>query len=89
MVEMIGYREGLPVVVDPGILDPGQFIDEVVTKRIPNPFMPDTPQRIATDTSQKLPIRSAKPLRHTKNPPGFPWRTFISSLLFLPDGCAI
>ena len=57
MVEMIGYREGLPVVVDPGILDPKQFIDEVVTKRIPNPFMPDTPQRIATDTSQKLPIR--------------------------------
>ena len=92
MVEMIGYREGLPVVVDPGILDPGQFIDEVVTKRIPNPFMPDTPQRIATDTSQKLPIRFGEPLRHTKNPPGFPWRTFISSLLFcrmaaLSDGC--
>ena len=25
--------------------------------RVPNPFMPDTPQRIATDTSQKLAIR--------------------------------
>lgn len=57
MVEVIGYQEGLPVVVNPGILDPKQFIDEVVNKRIPNPFMPDTPQRIATDTSQKLPIR--------------------------------
>ena len=66
MVEMIGYREGLPVVVDPGILDPGQFIDEVVTKRIPNPFMPDTPQRIATDTSQKLPIRFGETIKAYK-----------------------
>lgn len=66
MVEIIGYREGLPVVVDPGILDPGQFIDEVVTKRIPNPFMPDTPQRIATDTSQKLPIRFGETIKAYK-----------------------
>lgn len=56
-VEIIGYREGLPVVVDPGILDPKEFIDAVVNIRIPNPFMPDAPQRIATDTSQKLAIR--------------------------------
>ncbi len=41
----------MPVVVDPGIIDPGQFIDEVLNKRFPNPFMPDSPQRIATDTS--------------------------------------
>ena len=47
----------MPVVVNPGILDPKEFIDQVVNVRIPNPFMPDTPQRIATDTSQKLPIR--------------------------------
>ena len=57
LVERIGYQEGLPVVVDPGILNPKEFIDTVVNLRIPNPFMPDTPQRIATDTSQKLPIR--------------------------------
>lgn len=57
MVERIGYTEGLPVVVDPGILDPKEFIDTVLNVRIPNPFMPDTPQRIATDTSQKLAIR--------------------------------
>lgn len=66
MVEIIGYREGLPVVVAPGILDPKQFIDEVVTKRIPNPFMPDTPQRIATDTSQKLPIRFGETIKAYK-----------------------
>ncbi|MGI6568793.1 MAG: mannitol dehydrogenase family protein [Erysipelotrichaceae bacterium] len=57
MVEIIGYKEGLPVVVNPGILDPKEFIDTVINVRFPNPFMPDTPQRIATDTSQKLAIR--------------------------------
>lgn len=56
-VEIVGYREGLPVVVNPGIIDPKEFIDAVVNIRIPNPFMPDAPQRIATDTSQKLAIR--------------------------------
>ncbi len=57
MVKRLGYVEGMPVVVDPGIIKPKDFIDEVVNIRLPNPFMPDTPQRIATDTSQKLPIR--------------------------------
>lgn len=57
LVEKIGYVEGLPVVVDPKIINPKDFIDEVLNKRIPNPFMPDTPQRIATDTSQKMSIR--------------------------------
>ncbi|MBP5358489.1 MAG: mannitol dehydrogenase family protein [Treponema sp.] len=57
LVKRLGYDEGLPVVVDPGIIKPRDFIDEVVNVRIPNPFMPDTPQRIACDTSQKLSIR--------------------------------
>ena len=56
-IKRLGYIEGLPVVTDPGILSPKSFIDDVVYKRLPNPFMPDTPQRIATDTSQKLAIR--------------------------------
>jgi fructuronate reductase len=58
-----GYREGLPVVIDPGILVPKEFIDTVVNIRIPNPFMPDTPQRIACDTSQKLPIRFGETIK--------------------------
>ncbi|MDD4574766.1 MAG: mannitol dehydrogenase family protein, partial [Sphaerochaeta sp.] len=57
MVHTIGYIEGMPVVVDPKIINPKQFIKEVLEVRFPNPFMPDTPQRIATDTSQKLAIR--------------------------------
>ena len=63
LVKTIGYKEGLPVVVNPGIIDPKKFIDEVVDIRIPNPFMPDTPQRIATDTSQKLPIRFGETIK--------------------------
>ncbi len=64
LVETIGYKEGLPVVVDPGVLDPKEFIDTVLNVRVPNPFMPDTPQRIATDTSQKLPIRFGETIKN-------------------------
>ena len=63
LVEIIGYEEGLPVVVDPGVIEPKKFIDEVVNIRIPNPFMPDSPQRIATDTSQKLAIRFGETIK--------------------------
>lgn len=56
-VRSMGYTEGMPVVVDPGIIRPETFIGEVLDKRLVNPFMPDTPQRIACDTSQKIPIR--------------------------------
>lgn len=64
LVETIGYVEGLPVVVNPGVLDPKEFIDTVLNVRIPNPFMPDTPQRIATDTSQKLAIRFGETIKN-------------------------
>ena len=56
LVEHIA-AEGLPVVEDPGLLSPRKFIDEVLHQRFPNPAIPDTPQRIAADTSQKLPVR--------------------------------
>ena len=57
LVRQIGYREGLPVAIDPGILNPRTFLDEVLNVRLPNPHILDTPQRIATDTSQKLASR--------------------------------
>lgn len=57
VIKHLGYNEGLPVVTDPKIIDPKQFIDEVIQIRLANPFIPDTPQRIATDTSQKLSVR--------------------------------
>lgn len=63
LVETIGYKEGLPVVVDPGILSPKQFLDEVLQERFANPFIPDAPQRIATDTSQKVGIRFGETIK--------------------------
>ncbi|MBR1669863.1 MAG: mannitol dehydrogenase family protein [Butyrivibrio sp.] len=63
LVKKIGYDEGLPVVTDPGVIKPSEFIDTVVNVRIPNVFMPDTPQRIATDTSQKLAIRFGETIK--------------------------
>lgn len=63
LVKMIGYKEGMPVVVDPGIFIPSEFLREVLEERFPNPYIPDTPQRIATDTSQKMPIRYGETLK--------------------------
>ena len=63
LVKPIGYVEGLPVVVNPGIIDPKAFIDEVVEQRLPNPFIPDMPQRIATDTSLKVAIRFGETIK--------------------------
>lgn len=63
LVETIGYKEGMPVVTDPGILSPMDFIHEVIDQRLPNPFIPDTPQRIATDTSQKITVRFGETIK--------------------------
>jgi fructuronate reductase len=63
LIEKIGYTEGIPVVVDPKILSPIAFIHEVIDQRLPNPFIPDTPQRIATDTSQKVAIRYGETIK--------------------------
>ena len=70
LIRTIGYTEGLPVVTDPGIISPRAFIDEVVERRLPNPFIPDTPQRIATDTSQKLPVRFGETIKSYLADPG-------------------
>lgn len=63
LVEKIGYTEGMPVVVDPKIISPMSFIKEVIEERLPNPFIPDTPQRIAIDTSQKVAIRFGETIK--------------------------
>lgn len=62
-IRRMSHEEGMPFVVNPGVIDPDRFLEEVLTERFPNPFMPDTPQRIATDTSQKLPIRYGETIK--------------------------
>lgn len=80
LVEKIGYTEGLPVVVDPKIISPRAFLDEVVTQRLPNPFIPDTPQRIATDTSQKVGVRFGETIKSYIARPDMD----VASLTYIP-----
>lgn len=63
LVEQIGLAEGMPVVTDPVIISPEKFVNEVLNERMSNPFMPDAPQRIATDTSQKVGIRFGETIK--------------------------
>lgn len=79
LVERIGYDEGMKVVVHPKILNPKDFIKEVIEERLVNPYIPDSPKRIATDTSQKIPIRYGETLKsYLKN------GLDISSLVGIP-----
>lgn len=79
LVEKIGYDEGMKVVADPEILNPKYFIKEVIEERLVNPYIPDSPKRIATDTSQKIPIRYGETLKsYVKN------GLDISSLVGIP-----
>ena len=80
LVMNIGYKEGLPVVVNPGIIDPKKFIDEVVEERLPNMFIPDMPQRIATDTSMKIPIRFGETIKSYYYSP----ERDVNDLTFIP-----
>ena len=59
-------EESLPVVENPGIIDPKDFLHTVLTERFPNPFIPDAPARIACDTSQKVPVRFGVALKERK-----------------------
>lgn len=66
LIKTLGYDEGLVVVDDPIILNPHDFLTEVITTRLTNKCLPDTPQRIATDTSQKIPVRFGMTLLNYK-----------------------
>ncbi len=63
-VTRMAYEEAMPVVTDPGIIDPKVFLNEVLTKRFPNRFMPDTPQRLVMDNSQKIPVRFGETIKN-------------------------
>lgn len=80
LIKHIGYDEDLPVVQDPKVIDPKLFIKELIEKRLTNKSLPDSPQRIASDTSQKISIRfghtiNSYVLSENKNP---------SDLVYIP-----
>lgn len=67
LIKHIGYDEALKVVESPKIIDPKEFIDEVINERFLNPYIPDKPERIATDTSQKIAIRFGETIKSYVN----------------------
>ena len=89
LVNKIGYDEGMPVVVNPGVIDPEDFIRDVLELRLPNPFMPDSPQRIATDTSQKLSIRFGETIKAYDKSDELDVRDLVYIPLTLAGYCSI
>ena len=63
LILQIGYREALPYVQNPGIVDPETFLRQVIETRLPNPHIPDAVHRIAMDTSQKISVRYGEALK--------------------------
>lgn len=80
LIKKIGYIEGMPVVTDPKVMSAEKFINEVLELRLPNPFMPDTPQRIACDTSKKIAVRFGETLKSYINQ----GKTDLSFLNYIP-----
>lgn len=63
MARMVAYDEGLPVVPDPGILSPQDFVDELFNDRFPNEYLGDTNLRLAVDVSQMVGIRFGETIK--------------------------
>lgn len=80
LIKNLGYGEALPVVKDPKIIKPKEFLDQLIQKRLPNKNIPDTPQRIATDTSQKIPIRYCVTIKRYIEDP----KVSVKKLEFIP-----
>lgn len=62
LITHMSMDEAMPMVSDPGVINPIEFLHEVLSERYPNPFLPDTPQRTATDISQKISTRFGQTL---------------------------
>ncbi len=63
MGRMIAYDEGLPVVPDPKILSPQEFVDELFYDRFPNEYLGDTNLRLSVDVSQMVGIRFGETMK--------------------------
>ncbi|MDR0987227.1 MAG: mannitol dehydrogenase family protein [Ruminococcus sp.] len=64
LVENLSYNECLPTVSDPVIINPREFAETVINVRLKNSSLPDSPQRIASDTSQKLAVRFGETVKY-------------------------
>lgn len=57
MGRTVAYGEGMPVIVDPKIISPQAFTDELFDDRFPNEYLGDTNLRLSTDVSQGVGVR--------------------------------
>ena len=80
LVETLGYREGLPTV-EPGAIDPKAFLNTLLRERLPNSLVPDSPQRIAADTSQKMAVRFGATIRTYCENPGLSADSLVAAPL--------
>lgn len=83
MGRMIAYDEGLPVVPDPKILSPQEFVDELFMDRFPNEYLGDTNLRLSVDVSQMVGIRFGETMKAYVKKDGT-----ASSLTAIPLGIA-
>lgn len=63
LAKMVAYDEGMPMVPDPGILNPRDFADELFSLRFVNEYLLDTNLRIVTDESQGLGVRFGETIK--------------------------
>ena len=78
----LSHLECMPLGADPGVLDPDEFVHEILTIRYPNPYLNDTCARIMTDTSRKVSTRYGVILSNYYNSPVPMHR--VSHLRFIP-----
>lgn len=82
LITKMSLEEAMPMVSDPGVINPIDFLYEVLSERYPNPFLPDTPQRTATDISQKISTRFGHTL-HCYYNSSVPMH-MVSNLVYIP-----
>lgn len=63
LARMVAYTEGMPVISDPGIINPKAFADELFQVRFVNEYLLDTNLRIVTDESQGLGVRFGETIK--------------------------
>lgn len=80
LVRCLGYDEEMKIVSDPEVISPRHFIDEVINKRLPNRFMPDSPQTIMRKTSQNIGIYFGDTIKSYKESDIFD----VSDLEYIP-----
>lgn len=82
LITLLSRGEMMRMARDPGVIDPFDYLHEALTVRYPNPNLPDTPHRIAMDTSQKLTTRFGETIRDYYN--SSKPNNRISTLVYIP-----